>query len=90
MFWLRFWLFVGKWQPGLTSTQIFSRVNADSVFGSGTVLRTSPNAGLDLILVPGILVRLFESSELKIEELTLVKDGNEPPAECAAGPLASG
>jgi hypothetical protein len=52
-------------------------LTADSLFGGGSVLRTSPGATLDLMLVPGILLRLFENSELKVEELLLVKDGNE-------------
>jgi hypothetical protein len=43
----------------------------------GDTLRTSNEAEVCLVLVPGILVKVGESSELKIEELRLSKNGNE-------------
>ena len=52
-------------------------VTADSVLSGGTLVRTAAGAEVDLMLVPGVLVRLFENSELRIERLILVKDGNE-------------
>ena len=55
----------------------FRAVTADSTFGRGTIFRTGPAAELDLILVPGILARLLGNSELQIDRLELVKDGNE-------------
>ena len=52
-------------------------VNPDSTFGAGCLIRTAADAEIDLILVPGVSVRVAPNSELKMEELKLVKDGNE-------------
>jgi hypothetical protein len=52
-------------------------ITSDSTFAVGDVIRTSDHGQVDLILIPGILARVSESSELHIEELKLVKDGNE-------------
>jgi len=43
----------------------------------GDVVRTSGAASINLGLIPGAFVQLSENSEIKIEELTLTKDGND-------------
>ena len=43
----------------------------------GNMVRSSEGASLDLQLVPGALVRLTADSEITVEELKLIKDGNE-------------
>ena len=55
----------------------FQSVNADSTFPAGSHIETAAGAVLDLILLPGLFVRVFDNSKLDIENLTLVKDGNE-------------
>jgi hypothetical protein len=45
--------------------------------GSGSVLRTSHDAEVNLALLPGALVHISGDSEVRIEELLLGKDGNE-------------
>ena len=55
----------------------FEAITLESLFGGGTVIRTSADGQVDLMLVPGVLVRLFDNSELRIQDLILVKDGNE-------------
>src|SRR5256885_12070322 len=52
-------------------------VDSKSKIGSGSTIRTSSDAQCDLSLVPGALARLSGDSELKIEELTITKDGDE-------------
>src|SRR6266700_2421438 len=44
---------------------------------AGSILRTIGDAWVDLALVPGALIQISGSSELKIDELKLAKDGNE-------------
>jgi hypothetical protein len=55
----------------------FSKVPSDAKPGVGSVLRTSDGSGLDIELLPGARLRLSGNSEFRIEELKLVKDGNE-------------
>jgi hypothetical protein len=52
-------------------------ITTDSVFGDGATIRTATGAEVDLMPVPGVYVRLLEHSELKIDKITLVKDGDE-------------
>jgi hypothetical protein len=44
---------------------------------AGSILRTIGDAWVDLALLPGALIQISGSSELKIEKLRLTKDGNE-------------
>jgi hypothetical protein len=55
----------------------FQPITTDSVFGDGATIRTATGAEVDLMPVPGVYVRLLEHSELKIDKITLVKDGDE-------------
>ena len=66
-------------QPTFASDQRaqFRAVTAESTFGRGAILQTRPKSELDLILVPGIFARLLADSELQIDRLELVKDGDE-------------
>ena len=55
----------------------FRSVDSKSKIGPGSIIRTSSDAQFDLSLVPGALAGVSGDSELKIEELTITKDGNE-------------
>ena len=55
----------------------FRPVDRETKLGAGSILRTSSEGQVDLMLIPGALARVSGSSELKIEELSLTKDGNE-------------
>ncbi len=55
----------------------FQPVTVGSKIQNEDTIRTSTDAVINLALVPGVLVRLTSNSEIRIEELTLRKDGNE-------------
>src|SRR5438128_7098981 len=55
----------------------FAAVTIKSKIHQGHIVRSSEGASLDLQLVPGALARLTGDSEITVEELKLVKDGNE-------------
>jgi len=55
----------------------FRPLDSRANLSAGTTLRTSADAQLNLVLVPGALAQISAGSELKIEELSLTKDGNE-------------
>jgi hypothetical protein len=55
----------------------FDPVTVKSFIRSGATLRSAEGASVDLVLIPGALAQLAGDSEIKIEELTIVKDGNE-------------
>jgi hypothetical protein len=55
----------------------FQPVTPKSKIGGDDIVRTSTGAAINLALVPGAFVQLSENSEIKIEELSLTKDGNE-------------
>jgi hypothetical protein len=55
----------------------FRSVTPETTLGRGDRVRTSDQTNLDLILIPGILARASGDSEFDIEDLKLVKDGNE-------------
>src|SRR5438477_8093324 len=55
----------------------FQPVTPSSKIRDGDVVRTSDGAAINLVLVPGAFVRVSENSEIKIEALSLTKDGNE-------------
>jgi len=55
----------------------FQPVTSKSKIHAGDTVRTSDAASINLALIPGAFVQLSENSEIKIEDLTLTKDGNE-------------
>jgi hypothetical protein len=55
----------------------FQPVGPETKLGAGSILRTSTEAQVALVLVPGVLAQVSGNSELKIEQLKLTKDGNE-------------
>ena len=55
----------------------FEPVTLKSRIHDGDTVRSADGASLDLTLVPGALVRLSGDSEIKIEQLSITKDGNE-------------
>jgi hypothetical protein len=60
-----------------TGSTNFRSVDSRAKLNVGSVLRTSRDAQLNLILIPGALAQVSGDSELKIDELKLIKDGNE-------------
>lgn len=52
-------------------------VTIKSLIRNGDTVRSAERASIDLALIPGALAQLANDSEIKIEELTIVKDGNE-------------
>ena len=55
----------------------FQPVTPKSRIQAGDVVRTSEGASINLALIAGAFVQLPENSEIKIEKLTLTKDGND-------------
>ena len=55
----------------------FQPVTPSSKIRGGDIVRTSDRAAINLVLVPGAFIQVTENSEIKIEELSLTKDGNE-------------
>ena len=55
----------------------FQPVTPKSKIHAGDVVRTSEDASINLGLIPGAFIQLSENSEIKIEDLTLTKDGND-------------
>jgi hypothetical protein len=55
----------------------FEPVNPKTKLGAGSTLKTSNDGAINLALIPGALAQISGSSELKIEELKLTKDGDE-------------
>ena len=55
----------------------FQPVTPKSKIHAGDVVRTSDGALINLGLIPGAFIQLSENSEIKIEDLTLAKDGND-------------
>jgi ferric-dicitrate binding protein FerR (iron transport regulator) len=62
---------------GKADRNAFEPVTLKSRIHDGDTVRSADGASLDLTLVPGALVRLSGDSEIKIEHLSLTKDGNE-------------
>jgi len=56
-------------------------VNTKTRLTAGSSIKTSNNGELDLSLIPGALVTLLGSSELRIEQLSISKDGNETASD---------
>ena len=55
----------------------FQPVTPKSKIHAGDVVRTSDGASINLALIAGAFVQLAGNSEIKIEKLTLTKDGND-------------
>jgi len=55
----------------------FQPVTSKSKIHVGDIVRTSDGASINLALIPGAFVQLSGNSEIKIEKLTLTKDGND-------------
>ena len=55
----------------------FQAVTPKSKIHAGDVVRTSDGASINLGLIPGAFIQLPANSEIKIEDLTLTKDGND-------------
>lgn len=55
----------------------FQPVSSKSKIQEGDTVRTSNGASINLALMSGVFVQLFENSEIKIQDLRLTKDGNE-------------
>ena len=71
-------LFVrGQAVCGTEGRNDFHPITSQTNPGAGRILRTFDDARVDLALLPGALVQIPGNSELKIEELSLTKDGNE-------------
>jgi hypothetical protein len=62
---------------GRADRNVFEPVTLKSRIHDGDTVRSADGASLDLILIPGALVRLSGDSEINIEQLSLTKDGNE-------------
>ena len=67
----------GKVVFGNAERNDFQPVTLKSRIHGGDTVRSSDGASVDLALIPGTLARLSGDSEIKIEELRIVKDGNE-------------
>lgn len=55
----------------------FQPVTPKSRIHAGDVVRTSDGASINLGLIPGAFIQLSANSEMKVEDLTLTKDGND-------------
>ena len=55
----------------------FRPVTLKSRIHDGDSVRSARDASIDLALIPGALARLPGDSEIKIDELSITKDGNE-------------
>ena len=60
----------------------FQQVTPKSRIQAGDIVRTSDGASINLALIAGAFVQLAGNSEIKIEKLTLTKDGNDTVNTC--------
>lgn len=67
----------GKVVFGSAERNDFQPVTPNAKIHAGDTLRTSDGASINFGLMPGAFLQLSGNSEIKIEELTLTKDGNE-------------
>src|SRR6267143_3257101 len=67
----------GKVAFGSAERNNFEPVTIKSRIHDDDTVRSSDGASLDLALIPSALAQLSGDSEIKIEELRIVKDGNE-------------
>ena len=52
-------------------------VGSKSAVQVGDIVRTSEGASINMMLIPGVFVQVSGNSEIKLEHLTVTKDGNE-------------
>ena len=62
---------------GNADRNVFEPVTLKSRIHDGDTVRSANGASLDLTLIPGTLVRLSGDSEIRIEQLSITKDGND-------------
>jgi hypothetical protein len=62
---------------GQSDRSQFQHVTSRSKIRGGDVVRTLDGAAINLALVPGAFVQVSGNSEIKIDELSLTKDGND-------------
>ena len=62
---------------GKAGRNVFQPLTFKSRIQAGDVVRTSNGASINLGLIPGAFVQLGGNSEIKIEDLTVTKDGND-------------
>ena len=62
---------------GSAERKDFQPVTPKSKIDAGDVVRTSGGASINLGLIPGAFIQVSENSEIKIEDLTVTKDGND-------------
>jgi hypothetical protein len=55
----------------------FQPVTLKSRIHDGNIVRTRDGASIDLALIPGAFAQVSGNSEIKIEQLRIVKDGNQ-------------
>ena len=72
MFWVK-----GRVVFGNAERNDFQPVTLKSRIHSGDTVRSSDGASIDLALIPAALARLSGDSEIKIDELSITKDGNQ-------------
>src|SRR5205814_6705519 len=59
----------------------FQPVTLNSRIHSGNTVRSSDGASTDLALIPAALAQLTGDSEIKIDHLSITKDGNQTAGE---------
>src|ERR1700746_1289180 len=62
---------------GTAERNNFRPVTLKSRIHSGDTVRSSDGASIDLALIPPALAELTDDSEIKINELSIAKDGNQ-------------
>jgi hypothetical protein len=67
----------GKVAFGSAERNNFEPVTIKSRIAAEDTVRSAGGASVDLALIPGAFAQLSSDSEIKIEELRIVKDGNE-------------
>jgi FecR protein len=74
----------GKVVFGNAERNNFHLVTLKSRIRSGDTVRSSDGASIDLALIPPALVQLAGDSEIKIDELSITKDGNQTGGDMRA------
>jgi len=67
----------GRVISGNAERNDFQAVTLKSRIHSGDTVRSSHAASIDLALIPAVLAQLTGDSEIKIDELSIAKDGNQ-------------
>lgn len=74
----------GKVVFGNAERNDFHPVTLKSRIHSGDTVRSSDGASIDLALIPPALLQLAGDSEIKIDELSITKDGNQTGGDMRA------